>query len=85
MTIEQTVDISADRRLHLDFEIPFEVRAGKARVSVTPAEETPKTSIPLLSLRGSCKGRDTMEAYFERKRTEKTLESRNERQKTGIG
>ena len=34
MTIEQTVDITADRRLHLDFEVPREVSADKARVII---------------------------------------------------
>jgi len=77
MTIEQTVEIPADRRVHLDFEVPFEIPAGKARVSVTPLGETPKTDVPLLSLRGSCKGLDTMEAYFARKQADKTREMRN--------
>ena len=83
MTIEQTVEIPADRRVHLDFEVPFEIPAGKARVSVTPLEETPKTDISLLSLRGSCKGLDTMEAYFARKRADRALEDRNDRRVTG--
>ena len=34
MTITQMVDVPADRRLHLDFEFPFEIPAGKARVEV---------------------------------------------------
>ena len=34
MTIEQTVAIPADRQLHLDFEIPREVSADKARVII---------------------------------------------------
>jgi hypothetical protein len=42
MTIEQIVDIPADRRLHLDFEVPLEIPAGKARLTVTPLAETPK-------------------------------------------
>ena len=83
MTIEQTVDIPVDRRVHLDFEVPFEIPAGKARVSVTPLEKTPKTDIPLLSLRGSCKGLDTMDAYFARKRADRALEDRNDRRETG--
>jgi hypothetical protein len=83
MTIEQTVEIPADRRVHLDFEVPFEIPAGKARISVTPLEGTPKTDIPLLSLRGSCKGLDTMEAYFARKRADRVLEDRNDRRETG--
>jgi len=59
MTIEQIVDIPADRRIHLDFEVPPGIPAGKARLTVTPLAETPKIDIPLLSLRGSCKGADT--------------------------
>jgi hypothetical protein len=34
MTIEQTVEIPADRQLHLSFEIPPEVTSAKARVIV---------------------------------------------------
>ena len=34
MTIEQTIDIPVDRRLHLDFEVPREIPAGKARVEL---------------------------------------------------
>jgi len=34
MTITQTVDITDSRRLHLDFDIPREVPAGKARVEL---------------------------------------------------
>ena len=34
MTIEQTVEIPANRWLHLDFEVPREVSADKARVIV---------------------------------------------------
>jgi len=35
MTIEQTVIIPADHRLHLDLEVPPEIPAGKARASLT--------------------------------------------------
>ena len=65
MTIEQTVDIPANHRIVID--LPSDVPAGKARLTVTPLAEMPN-DIPLLSLRGSCKGLDTMDAYFERKR-----------------
>ena len=74
MIITQTVDIPADHRVHLDFEVPFEIPAGKAQITVTPLAETPKINIQLLSLRGSCKGLDTMEAYFARKRADRALE-----------
>ena len=33
-----------------------------------------KPAVPLLALRGSCKGIDTLDAYFERKRADKVLE-----------
>ena len=32
MTITQTVDISADRRVRFDFEVPLEIPEGKAQV-----------------------------------------------------
>jgi hypothetical protein len=35
MTIEQIVEIPADRRLHLDFEVPETVRPGAAQVVLT--------------------------------------------------
>jgi hypothetical protein len=73
MSITQTIEIPASR---LDFEVPFEIPIGRAQISVTPLAEM---HISLLSLRGSCKGLDTMEAYFERKRAEKELENRNDR------
>jgi hypothetical protein len=40
MTIEQTVDIPASRKIHLDFEVPLSLPVGKARVelTVTPDE-----------------------------------------------
>jgi hypothetical protein len=81
MIITQTIEIPADRRVHLDFEVPGEMPIGRVQITVTPLTES---HISLLSLRGSCKGLDTMEAYFERKRAEKTLEDRNEGRKTGI-
>ncbi|MDR1147175.1 MAG: hypothetical protein LBK66_00940 [Spirochaetaceae bacterium] len=33
--------------------------------------------VSLMDLYGSCEGEDTMDAYFERKRADKTLESKN--------
>jgi hypothetical protein len=80
MVIEQTVDIPANHRLVID--LPCEVPAGKARLTVTPLAETPN-DIPLLSLRGSCKGLDTMDAYFERKRADKAREDRKDGRKLG--
>ena len=34
MTVEQIIDIPADRRLRLDFEVPHELPAGKARLEM---------------------------------------------------
>jgi len=34
MTIGKTVEIPADRRLHLDFDVPIEVPIGKAQVEL---------------------------------------------------
>jgi len=49
----------------------------KKTVSVVPLAQTSKKGASLLSLRGSCKGLDTMEAYFERKRADKALEDKD--------
>ncbi|MDR0495423.1 MAG: hypothetical protein LBG95_07335 [Treponema sp.] len=34
MSVTQTVDISADRRLHLDFEVPIDIPVGKAQIEL---------------------------------------------------
>jgi len=34
MTLTQTVEITDNRRLHLDFEVPRDVPAGKARIEL---------------------------------------------------
>jgi hypothetical protein len=76
MTIEQTVEIPVDRKLHLDFDLPFNLPSGRAKVEliVTPEAQTERgTVIPLRSLRGIDRGVDTMEAYFERKRADKAF------------
>ena len=81
MTIEQTIEVPASHRI--TFEIPPEIPAGKARILVTPIEEPSKTEVSLLSLRGSCKGFDTMDAYFARKRADKALENRKNKRTSG--
>jgi hypothetical protein len=83
MTIEQTVEIQSDRRLVLD--LPPDLPTGRARVEViiTPEFAGPKKAVSLLDLRGSCKGEDTMEAYFERKRADKALENSISRHRDG--
>ena len=80
MTIEQTIEIPASRRITL--EVPPQIPLGKVQILVTPVEELPKTEISLWSLRGSCKGLDTMEAYFARKRADKVMEDRKDGRKS---
>jgi hypothetical protein len=46
MTLEQTVTIPADRRLHLDFDIPFEIPEGKARIEMKVIPFVKKEEIP---------------------------------------
>ena len=73
MTIEQTVEIPADHRLTID--VPREIPAGKAILAFTPADaQQEKTVKPLISLMGIDKGRDTLDAYFQRKRADKAQE-----------
>ena len=74
MTIEQTVEVPPSRRITLD--LPPNLTGNKVRVIVFPVVEKSKTEIALLSMRGSCKGLDTMEAYFARKHADKELENR---------
>jgi hypothetical protein len=73
MTITQTVDIPESHRLVID--VPREVPEGPAILAFTPASKPQaKDVVPFSSLRGIDKGRDTMEAYFERKRADKAKE-----------
>ena len=74
MTITQTLDVPANRRITL--EIPPQIPVGKVQVLVTSIEESENTEVSLMSLRGSCKGLDTLDAYFTRKRADKALEDR---------
>jgi hypothetical protein len=76
MTISQTVEIPANRRISLD--LPLHLPLGKAKVEliVTPETALQKKAVPpLASLLGVDKERDTMEAYFERKRKDKEFEN----------
>jgi hypothetical protein len=86
MTIEQTVDIPVSRRV--TFDLPFSFPIGKAKVelTVTTEDETTRGAqpvIPLLELRGSCKGDDTIAAYLERKRADKAIELEHDRRFSG--
>jgi hypothetical protein len=77
MVIEQTVDIPADHRLVLDVPLPFSLPQGKARVALIVIPEAPlrgEAPTPLLAMRGIDRGKDTLDAYFERKRADKARE-----------
>jgi hypothetical protein len=91
MTIEQTVVIPENRRVY--FDVPPRIPLGAVRITVQIAEiphaghlESKKKSISALrALRGSCKGEDTLEAYFERKRADKLIEIEHEKHLSGWG
>ena len=81
MTITQIVEIPANRRLTID--VPREVPAGATahfELKVIPFDKNKKEErrqevVHLLTLRGSCKGLDTMDAYFARKRADRAFEN----------
>ncbi|MCL1812557.1 MAG: hypothetical protein FWG29_03440 [Treponema sp.] len=73
MTITQTVDIPESHRLTID--VPREIPAGPVVLAFMPkAVPENKTVPPFASLWGIDKGRDTLDAYFERKRADKAKE-----------
>ncbi|MDR1932994.1 MAG: hypothetical protein LBQ57_09275 [Spirochaetales bacterium] len=96
MTIEQTIEIPADRRITL--EMPPDTPIGAKATIITTVligdsvdaflrrgwadgapenaidEREQKSPLTLMDLYGSCEGKDTMEAYLERKRADKALE-----------
>jgi hypothetical protein len=78
MSITQTVEVPASHRLVID--VPREVPEGPVILTFTPkAPEQPDTSekkavIPFSAVFGIDKGRDTMNAYFARKRADKAKE-----------
>jgi hypothetical protein len=82
MTLEQTVEIPASRRLHLDFEVPVEIPVGKAKITITPQVEKPAENIheAVKNLRGIAKKMGstlTVEHFLEMKREELRLEEEN--------
>jgi hypothetical protein len=75
MIIEQTIEIPVNRRIFLD--LPQELPVGKAKVEliITPEATTQrKTLRHLASFLGIDKDRDTMDAYFARKRADRVKE-----------
>ena len=81
MSITQTVEIPANHLLTI--HVPSEVPEGKAQIVFTTMEKASGKAPTLLSLRGSCKGFDTMDAYFKRKQADKALEDRKYELKSG--
>ena len=75
MTIEQTIEVPASRRIFLD--LPPDLPEGKAKLelTITPEPASRKGSgKSLKSLFGIHKNLDTMDAYFARKRADKARE-----------
>jgi hypothetical protein len=77
MTIEQTVTIPADHRLHLDFDIPREIPAGRARAALTLIceEEQRQPAMgkwvnPLLGLAKAKGAKLTLERFIEMQQEE---------------
>jgi len=72
MTIEQTIEVPASRRIFLD--LPPELSAGKVKVTVTPQKEKPSANVyeAATKLRGLAK---KMESILN---VEHFLEMRNE-------
>ncbi|GHV80967.1 hypothetical protein AGMMS49944_27580 [Spirochaetia bacterium] len=83
MTIEQTLTIPEETK-HLTVDLPEPVPAGTATFRLELEDEererlrnldTPlRRKYPtLISMIGSCKGLDTMDEYFARKKAEKDM------------
>jgi len=86
MTIEQTVIIPADHRLHLDFEVPPEIPAGRARAALTLIFEEEHTQPvagkwvnPLLGLAKAKGAKLTLERFLEMRQEEIEHENENDR------
>jgi hypothetical protein len=88
MAIEQTIEIPANGWVHLDLPPEMAGTSGKvvvtAPVATPEAKNIPLRQVSLLDLRGSCKGADTMEAYFARKRADKAKEDENDLWQRGV-
>ena len=76
MTIEQTIEITASRRIFLDLPLDLPIGKAKVELTITPEASSQKKNVkPLHSLLGIHKGMDTIEEYFARKRKDKELEN----------
>jgi hypothetical protein len=75
MTMTQTIEIPASRRIFLDLPQYLPVGKVKLELTLTLEDTSKKMVVPsLASLLGVDKDRDTMDAYFERKRVDKAKE-----------
>ena len=86
MTIEQTVTIPADHRLHLDFDIPPQIPTGRVRAALTLIfeEERMKPVLgnwdnPLLGLAKAKGSKLTLERFLEMQQEEIEHENENDR------
>ncbi|MDR3147280.1 MAG: hypothetical protein LBU00_02750 [Treponema sp.] len=77
MTIEQTVEIPASRRLVLD--LPPEIPVGRAKAALTLTFETPPHRDRIKSFRGILKGRGiSLDRFMETQREDKALEDQTD-------
>jgi hypothetical protein len=82
MTIEQTIEIPADRRIFLDLprSVPAGVRA-RIEINIPAVPEIPAKTVQAAakSFRGILKGRGiTLERFWEMQREDKALEEEGE-------
>jgi hypothetical protein len=74
------IDLSQERNREPVVQRPSGTQLG---IQAAPPEHTEAPVIPLLELRGSCKGEDTIAAYLDRKRADKALEFEHDRRISG--
>jgi hypothetical protein len=85
MTIEQMVTIPADHLLHLDFEVPPQIPAGRARAALTLIYEEEQNRPaadnwvnPLLGLAKAKGAKLTLENFLEMQQEEIERENEND-------
>ena len=86
MTIQQTVTIPDDRRLHFDIVVPFELPVGKAQATLTLVCEDEiaqgdagKWVNPLMGLAKAKGAKLTVERFMEMQQEEIERENENDR------
>ncbi|GHV79308.1 hypothetical protein AGMMS49944_10990 [Spirochaetia bacterium] len=80
MTLRQTIDIPASRKVHFDLVVPETVPCGRTEVILDFPQKPPKTGQDdWRSLYGFCKDSgDTLDAFMERRHEDGRLELENE-------